>query len=324
MPSRLFLLRACALLGLAATLAGTAAAQASKPVLKIVVGSPAGGSVDTLARLVADKIKGPLDRAVIVENRAGAAGGIAAEAVKRAAPDGNTVWITPSAAVVAQPLAFANLKYDPFKDFTPVSQLATFQMVLAVPSGTATSVEQYLARAKADQAMAMYASPAAGSLLHFYGVMLSQETGVALMHVPYQGTAAVLPALVGNQVPAAFLVVSDAIQYHRNQRMKALAVAGEQRSPYLPDVPTFKELGYKGLSGIAWYAAYAPARTPKAVVDEISKAMAQAVREADVVDKLKALGLDATGTSAEQLGAVHHADWDRLGPVIKASGFKGE
>ena len=317
-------LRTLAMLGLTSAFALTCAAQDSKPVLKIVVGSPAGASLDSIARVVADKIKVSLDRPVIVENRAGAAGGIAAEAVKRAAPDGNTIWITPSANVVAQPLAFSSIKYDPFRDFAPVSQLATFQMVLAVPAGTVGNVGQYLERAKSNQNMAMYASPAAGSLLHFYGVILSQESGVPLMHVPYQGTAAVLPALVGNQVPAAFLVVSDAIQYHRNNRMKALAVTGEQRSPYLPDVPTFKELGYKGLSGTAWYAAYAPANTPKPIVDEISKAMAKAMKDPDVIEKMNALGLDVTGTSADQLAAVHRSDWDRLGPVIKASGFKGD
>jgi len=306
------------------TISLAAAAQDSKPVLKLIVGSPPGGSADLLTRLVADKIKGSLDRTVIVENKAGAAGGLAADTVRRAAPDGNTLWVTPSANVVSQPLAFRNIKYDPFKDFTPVSELATFQMALVVPAGTSSTVQQYLAQAKADPAKAAYASPAAGSQLHFNGVMLSDESKVPLLHVPYQGTAPILPALVGGQVPAAFLVLSDAIQYHRSGRFKAIGVTGEQRSPFLPDVPTFKEQGYNSLTGVAWYAVFAPAHTPKPVVDEISKAMANALKDPELRKKLDTVGLDGTGTTPDELAKVHRRDWDRLGPVIKASGFKGE
>lgn len=304
--------------------AGAVSAQTSERPLKLVVGTPAGASMDTLARLIADKMKVSLGRPIIVENKAGAAGRIAAETVKAAPPDGNTVWITASANVVAQPLAYSNLRYDPFKDFVPVSQLAGFQMVLAVPSsGAASTVKEYLSNAKKDPNAAMYASPSAGSLLHFLGVMLSQESGVPLTHVPYQGTAQVLPALVGGQIPGAFLVIADSTQYHRSGRIKVLATSGESRSQYLPEVPTFKELGLN-VVGTAWFAAFAPAGTPAEAVDKISKAMADAIAQPDTRERLTGLGLDPIGNSSQELARVHRAEFEKLGPVIKASGFKGE
>lgn len=302
---------------------GTAFAQSGKP-LKIVIGTPAGASMDTLTRLIAEKIKVTLNRPVVVENKAGAAGRIAAEAVKAAPADGSTVWITASANVVAQPLAYSNLKYDPFKDFVPVSQLASFQMALAVPASSGVnSVGDYLANAKKNPSNAMYASPSAGSLLHFLGVMLSNESQIPLTHVPYQGTAKILPDLIGGQVPGAFLVIADTVQYHRSGKLKVVAVSGEQRSQYLPEVPTFKELGLN-VVGTAWFAAYAPADTPQPVVDAISKAMAEAITTPDLQEKLKGMGLDPIGNSSRELGLAHRSEYIKLGPVIKASGFKGE
>ncbi len=312
----------CLAAALAVAFSGGAAAQSDKP-LKIVVGTPAGASMDTLTRLLADKMRVSLNRPVIVENRAGASGRIAAEAVKAASADGNTVWVTASANVVAQPLSYSNLKYDPFKDFVPVSQIASFQMVLAVPANTAGSVNEFLANAKKNPNSAMFGSPSAGSLLHFLGIMLGQDAKVPLTHVPYQGSAPLVQAVVGGQVPSAFLVIADSTQYHRSGRIKALAVSGAKRSQYLPDVPTFKELGHN-VEGVAWYAAYAPAGTPQALVDQISKSMADAVAQPDVQEKLRAMGLDPIGNSSRELGEAHRAEYVKLGPVIKASGFKGD
>lgn len=317
---RLFLQLVAA--SVAAVFTTGAIGQADKP-LKIVIGTPAGASMDTLSRLLADKMRVSLSRPVVVENKAGASGRIAAETVKAAPADGSTIWVTASANVVAQPLSYANLKYDPFKDFTPVSQLASFQMALAVPAGTAGSLNEFIATARKTPASAMFGSPSAGSLLHFLGVMLGQEAKVPLTHVPYQGSAQLVSAVVGGQVPAAFLVIADSTQYHRSGRIKALAVSGAQRSQYLPDVPTFKELGYN-VEGVAWYAAYAPAGTPQALVDQISKAMADAVAQPDVQEKLRGMGLDPIGGTARELGEAHRAEYVKLGPVIKASGFKGD
>lgn len=304
-------------------LAGTTAfAQADKP-LKIVIGTPAGASLDTLGRLLADKMRVTLNRPVIIENRAGASGRIAAEAVKAAPPDGSTIWMTASANVVAQPLSYTTLKYDPFKDFMPVSQLASFQMALAVPANTVGTVDEYVAQAKKNPATAMFGSPSAGSLLHFLGVMLGQEAKVTLTHVPYPGSAPLVSALVGGQVPSAFLVIADGTQYHRSGRIKVLAVSGAKRSQYLPEVPTFKELGYN-VEGVAWFAAFAPAGTPQALVDTISKSMADAVAQQDVQEKLRGMGLDPIGGTSRELAEAHRAEYQKLGPVIKASGFKGD
>lgn len=294
----------------------------NKP-LRIVLGTTAGAAMDTMSRMLAEKMQASLNRPVIVENKAGASGRIAAEHVKNAAPDGNTVWVTASANVVAQPIAYSNLKYDPFKDFAPVSMLVSYQMDFAVPANGPKTLQDYVSGARRDPAQAMFGSPSAGSLLHFLGVMLGSEAKVSMTHVPYQGSAPLVTALVAGQVPAAFLVISDSLQYQQSGRIRVLAVSGPTRSEYLPDVPTFKEQGFN-VEGIAWFAAFAPASTPKPFIDQISKAMADAIRMPDVQQKLRTMGLDPVGGTAQELAASHRAEYARLTPVIKASGFKGE
>jgi tripartite-type tricarboxylate transporter receptor subunit TctC len=253
-------------LGLA--LLGAGGAQAQDKTLKLVLGYPPGASSDVLTRLLADRMRGPLGANIVVENRAGAGGIVGTEAVKSAAPDGSTILLTPLAPMVAFPHSHgAALRYDPFKDFEPVAHLCDFQLALVVNADLpAKSVAEYVALVKKDPQLGDYASAAAGSLPHYLGVMFAKAAGLEMTHVPYKGSAPALQALAGGEVKSAMFVLADALTVVRSGKARLLAVAGAKRAQLAPDVPTFKELGYP-LEASAWYALFAPAGTPKSVID---------------------------------------------------------
>ena len=310
-------------LALGVALAATAQAQTEQPV-RIVVGFPAGATLDSLARQVAEKLRVSLNQPVIVENRAGAAGRLAAEFVKGQPGDGLTLLMTPVANMAIMPYSHKGLRYDPFGDFVPVSHVANFQIAFAVgPAVTSQTLRDYVALVKQDPKAGSYASAAAGSIPHFLGVMFARTAGIELTHVPYKGTAPALTDLVGGQIAAAVMTVPDIAQLQRAGKVRALAVAGTRRSAALPDVPTFKEQGYD-LEGSGWYAVFAPAATPKETVDRLSRLVAQATQTPEVRAFIEKGGMEATGTTSAELAAILKADYDRWGPVIKASGFTSE
>jgi len=308
---------------LGVALAATAQAQTEKPV-RIVVGFPAGATLDSLARQVAEKLRVSLNQPVIVENRTGAAGRLAAEFVKGQPGDGMTLLMTPVANMAIMPHSHKGLRYDPFRDFVPVSHVANFQIAFAVgPAVPSQTLRDYVALVKKDPKAGNYASAAAGSIPHFLGVMFARTAGIELTHVPYKGTAPALTDLVGGQIAAAVMTVPDIAQLQRAGKVRALAVAGTRRSAALPDVPTFKEQGYD-LEGSGWYAVFAPASTPKETVDRLSRLVAQATQTPEVRAFIEKGGMEATGTTPAELAAMLKADYDRWGPVIKASGFTSE
>jgi tripartite-type tricarboxylate transporter receptor subunit TctC len=297
-------------------------AQVRDKPIKIVVGSPPGASLDSLARMVAESMQASLGQPVLVENKPGAAGRIAAEFVKNAAPDGSVILVTPSANVVAQPLAFAKLRYEPFKDFAPVSHLASFQMVMAVsPSVPARNVSELIEQIRKRPDLAAYGSPSVGSLLHFLGELFSSKTGLPMVHVPFNGTPQLTQALIGGQVPMGFLVLSDSVPLR--DRLRIVATSGEQRSSLLPDVPTFKELGYP-IAGTAWFAGFLPVGTPQPIVQTLSAAMQRAVKDKEVRARLERIGLEPVGSTPDELADLHRRDYAHWGPVIRASGFKAD
>ena len=311
------------LAALAMALSVPFAASAQDKTLRFVLGYPPGASSDLLTRLLADRMRGPLGMNTIVENRAGAGGIVGTEAVKSAAPDGGTVLLTPLAPMVAFPHSHgASLRYDPFKDFVPVAHICDFQLALVVNAELpAKSVADYVALVKKDPKLGDYASAAAGSLPHYLGVMFSKAAGLDMTHVPYKGTAPALQALAGGEVKAAMFVLADALTLVRSGRARLLAVAGAQRASLAPEVPTFRELGYD-LEASAWYALFAPAGTPKEIVDRYAKAAIDAVRSPELRQRLEHMGLEPTGLGPAQLAKILRADYDKWGPVIKASGFK--
>jgi tripartite-type tricarboxylate transporter receptor subunit TctC len=292
--------------------------------LRIVLGFPPGASSDTVTRLIADKMRVSLGRSVVVENKPGAGGIIANMAVKAAAPDGNTLLMTPLATMVAYPHSYSRLEYDPFKDYVPVAHVAAFQLAFGVAAEVpAKSLADYVALAKKGGAYANFASAAVGSLPHFFGLLFAKTAGVQLVHVPYKGTASVLQALVSGEITAAVLPISDLGTLARSGKARVLASSGAKRSPQYPEVPTFKESGYE-IEGSAWYALFAPAGTPAEIVDTLSKAAIAAAQAPDLRQRLDPLGMEATGLGPAELADIMKADDARWGPVIRASGFKAD
>jgi len=310
-----------AVLLLALALSLPAAAQ--DKTLKFVLGYPPGASSDLLTRLLADKMRPALGMHTIVENRTGAGGIVGTESVKNSPPDGATILLTPLAPMVAFPHSHgAAVRYDPFKDFAPVAHICDFQLALVVNAELpANNVAEYIALVKRDPKAGDYASAAAGSLPHYLGVMFAKAAGLNMTHVPYRGTGPALQALVGGEVKAAMFVLADALTTVRSGKARLLAVAGAKRTSMAPDVPTFKELGYD-LEASAWYALFAPAGTPRDLIEKYAKAAIDVVRSPDMKQRLEQMGLEPTGLPPADLARILRSDYDKWGPVIKASGFK--
>jgi len=298
-------------------------AAAQDRSLKIIYGYPPGSTGDVLTRLVADKMRASLGGTVIVENRPGAEGRIATEAVKNAPPDGGTLLLSPLAPMVAFPHSHADtVRYDPFKDFEPVAHVTNFQLALLINADLpAKNLAEFAALVKKDPKLGDYASAAAGSLPHYLGVMFARAAGLDMTHVPYKGSAPALQALAGGEVKAGVFVLADGLTLARSGKARLLAVAGAQRAQSAPEVPTFKEQGYN-LEASAWYALFAPAKTPKDIVERQAKAAIDAVHAPDVKQRLEQMGLEPTGLGPAELAKVLRADYDKWGPVIRASGFK--
>ncbi len=307
-----------------ATFTLPAQAQSDK-TLRVLVGFPAGVSIDVVTRIVTEKMKDELRRPVIVDNRAGAGGRVAAELLKAAAPDGNTVMITPIVVPVLAPMVFSKLNYNPETDFAPVGKVCDFAFALAVPAqAPIKTLKDYAAWLKANPQQANFGSPAAGSLPHFFGVMLGNALGVDMVHVPFNGGAALQSAVLGGHAPAGIDVVLEWQQNARAGKVVVLATSGAQRSRIMPDVPTFKEQGFGDLVGQGWFAMYAPARTPAAAIEEINRALNKALALPEVRERFAALGLEAAAGSPADLKAAMVEDTRRWAPVVRKSGFRAD
>ncbi len=314
------------LLTLLATLAVCTAAQAQvdRPV-RVLVGFAPGGSADIAARLISERLAAELKQPVVVENKPGAGGRIAAEALKNAAPDGSTLMVAPIVVPVLAPMVFSKLSYNPATDFTPVVHLANFQFGVSVAAAhPARNVKDLLAWLKANPNVANFGTPAPGSLPHFFGVMIATGAGLDLIHVPYNGGGPLMNALVGGQVSMGIDTLVDQIEMHRGGKTRILATSGGSRSPLLPDVPTFTEAGLKGVEGTSWFAVYGPARMSPATVAQVNAAVNKALAAPDVREKLARLGLEPTGGTPADLVAITQRDTLRWGPVVKASGFRAD
>jgi tripartite-type tricarboxylate transporter receptor subunit TctC len=260
----------------------------------------------------------------LVENRTGAQGRIGVQAAKAAAGDGKTVLLTPVAPMSVYPHVYKALAYDPVADFRAVAQVATFDFALAVgPQVPAKSLKELAVWVKADASRGSYGTPAAGTLPHFFAVQFARAAGLDLRHVGYRGSAAALTDLLGGQIAIVVTTTSDLLEQHKAGSIRVLATSAKARSPLLPDVPTFREAGY-AIEGSGWYGVYVPASTSPATVERLNNAVVAAVRVPATRDKLLALGLVPTGTSAAELAAIQKADSELWAPAVKASGFTPE
>jgi tripartite-type tricarboxylate transporter receptor subunit TctC len=315
------LTRAALAAALAAWSAAPAAAQVTEQPIRIVFPFAAGGSGDALARLIADKMRVALNRPVIVENRTGAAGRIGVQAVKHAAADGTTLLLTPIAPMAVFQHVYAALEYDPFGDFEPLSQLGTFDFGLAVGGQVpARTVKELADWAKSNPAGANYGIPATGSLPHFLGVLIGRAAGLDLRAVAYRGSAAALADLVAGHIPMMVTTTSDLVQLHKAGRIHILATSDKQRSPFVAEVPTLREAGYD-IEATGWYGMFAPAKTPRELIERYNKAIVAAIATPEVAGKLREHGLNPTGTSAAAFAAIQRRDSDFWAPAVKASGF---
>ncbi len=296
--------------------------------VKILYGFPAGSAGDSVARRVAEKLAGTAytKNPGVVDNKPGAGGRIAIETLKAAPADGSVLALAPVSALAVYPHIYPKLSYKP-EDVTQVSIGAVMFHGLAVGPAVPAEVKtlkDFLAWAKANPDRANYGSPGAGSMPHLLGALLGLRAGVPLRHVPYRGTVPSITDLVGGQVAAAMNPSGDYLQYIKAGRVRVLATSGRQRSPYLPDVPTFTELGYPDVTSEEWFGFYAPARTLAATLTNANAAIHQALKDKAVIDSLALVGLLAHASSPQEMAADQKAEFERWAPLVKQIGFTAE
>jgi tripartite-type tricarboxylate transporter receptor subunit TctC len=310
------------LLSLAA-LGGSAHAADSPGVLRILVGFPPGGATDVVARVLADKLQVLLKQTVIVDNKAGAGGMIATQQLKAAAPDGNTVMLTIDHSHVIIPLTFKSPGYNPLTDFTPLAGVATYYNVMALSSTIGVkSAPEFGAWLKAHPAQANYGIPAVGSVPQFAGILVGKALGTPMVAVAYKGGAPLVQDLVGGQVPAGFLSLTETIEYHRAGKMQILAVSGTTRAKAAPDVPTFQELGISGIDQNPWLAFFGPKGLKPEFTARFTAAVQTALSDPEVIEKLSKLGNVPTYAPPEQLQEWVLKATNHWGAVIKESGYE--
>lgn len=310
-----------ALLLLSALTVGTAFAQ-GKPI-KILVGFPAGGGTDAIARTLAEGLRDELNAPVIVENRPGAGGQIAAQALKAAAPDGTTVFISHDHTISILPLVTKNPGFDPARDFVPIAGFATFVNALALSGGTAAKTfKDYVAWVKSQGSKSAIGVPAPASVPEFLVKVIGEKFGVDLVAVPYRGSAPMIGDMLGNQIPAGIGSVPEFVENHKAGKLRVVAVLGPTRQVAMPEVPTFAELGLAGFEDVPYYAFFAPAGTPQAEIDRFSAALAKVIARSEVKDKLTAWGLTVGLLPQAQLAARERAYSQAWARIIRTSGFQ--
>ena len=314
--------RRTVLFGASALTLLSATGWAQQEALKIVYSFPAGNAADAVARLIADRMQRDLRKGAIVENKSGAGGRIGARAVKDATADGTVLLFAVSSQLTLQPHLFSDVGYDPFADFAPVSQVMAFDQAVAVPADSPVrSVHELVAWYKANPEQAIFGSPGSGTGPHVVALEFGRVLQLELRHIAYRGTAAALPDLFAGRIPAHFAASAELIEHHASGKIRILATGGAQRSPLLPDVPTFKESG-ADIEATGWYALYVPARTPAEAVRSLEKEIVAAVRDPEISARIQAMGFRPTGTTAEQLRQIQSAEFDHWAGVASASGLK--
>lgn len=306
----------------ALSLAGLAQAQTG--TVKLLVGFPPGGGTDAIARTLADKLKDQLGMPVIVENKAGAGGQIAAQALKAAPADGLTLFLSHDHTISILPLVMKNPGFDPARDFVAVGGFATFVNALAVSGGTpATSMNEYVAWVRSQGGgKGTVGVPAPASVPEFLVQVIGQKYKLDLQAAPYRGSAPMMADMLGNQINAGVASIPDFIENHKAGKIRMVAVLGGARQAILPDVPTFAELGLAGFEDVPYYGIFAPAGTPQAAIDRFSAALAKVVAMPDVRERLTTMGLSVGYMTPKQLASREQAYSQTWARIIKASGFQ--
>lgn len=309
----------------AAALAASAAvsAQGARTV-RVLVGFPPGGGTDAIARILAERLKDDLGAAVVVENRPGAGGQIAAQALKAAPADGSTVFLSHDHTISILPLVTKNPGFDPAQDFVAVAGFATFVNAFAVSGGTpARSVTEYVNWVRSQQGgKSAVGIPAPASVPEFLVKVIGEKYAVNLAAAPYRGSAPLMADMLGNQIPAGVASVPDFIENHKAGRLRVVAVLGPARQAALPDVPTFAELGLAGFEDVPYYGIFAPAATGRAVLEQFGAALEKSLRVPDVRERLTAMGLTVGFMPQKQLADRERAYTQTWTRIIRNSGFQ--
>lgn len=325
MSSRRQFVIGCSLALVASTSVVGTYAQSSGQT-RVVVGFAPGGSTDVIARLLTSRLQ-KSGGTYIVENKAGAAGRLAVAEVKAASADGQTILLTPDPMMTVYPLVYKKLSYDPVADFKPVTTIATVPMGVVVgpmvPEDVKTLAD-FVAWLKANPDKASFGSAGAGTTLHFIGLMFARANGIQFNHVPYRGGAPAVQDVMAGQIASSVSVISELLPLVQAGKIRVLAVSSAERSRFLPQVPSFREAGYKDLESIAWFGAFVPAKTPDATVHKLNMALVDAIKTPEVREGLEKLGYEISTRTPEQFRTLLKADLDRWTPMVKASGYTAE
>ncbi|MES2186148.1 MAG: tripartite tricarboxylate transporter substrate binding protein [Pseudomonadota bacterium] len=289
----------------------------TKPIRLVVPFAP-GGVTDTGARVVAEQLSQRLGQQVVVDNRPGASGNIGTQMVATAAPDGYTLLLGFDGTMVINPHVFASVPFDTVKDFAPVSKIGDAVLIIIThPSVPVKNLQELIAYSKAQPGGVSYGSAGTGSTPHLGGELLKQRTGANLVHVPYKGGGQAMSDLVGGTLPMLYTAVAGAYPFVQKGQARAIAVSSRQRLASLPDVPTVAESGVPGFEISSWIGVFAPAKTPKPVVDRLQQALHEVVLSPAVRERLASLGIEATGNTPAEFGRQVREDLERYEKIVK-------
>jgi tripartite-type tricarboxylate transporter receptor subunit TctC len=306
--------------------AAGAAAQTwpAKPV-HLVVPFPPGSSPDLVARMLTDPLAQALGQPVIVENKPGAGGNLGTGLVAKAAPDGYTLGLSIPGPLAVNTVLYKNMEYDPFRELAPITLVALSPNVLVVdPKLGVNSVQEFIAYVKARPGKLNYGSVGNGSASHLTMELLKMQAGIDIVHIPYPGSPQVNTAILSGQIQAGFVVPGTAMPLAQSGRLKAIAVTSSVRSVVVPELPTVAEAGFPGFESSAWIGMVAPARTPKPIVERLSRELVAIIRSAEVRDKMLRIYFQPVGTAPEALSNLMRAERERWARVIKQSGARAD
>jgi tripartite-type tricarboxylate transporter receptor subunit TctC len=290
----------------------------SRPI-RIIVSLPPGGGVDTVTRIVADRLQRRLGQPIVIENKSGQAGNLGAETVFAAEPDGYTLLASQPAPITTNAMLYKSVSFEPAR-FTPVAVMTAIPNTLTVRADfPASDVGEFIAYARANPGKLSYASQGNGTTSHLTAVMFEQATGVRLLHVPYRGTAPAINDLMGGHVDAFFNELSTSMEMHKTGKVRVLAVTTAARVPELPDVPTLQEAGLAGFTSDTWNAISAPPKTPAPIVAKLNAAINDVLQTPDMQSHLGLLHLQPAGGSPQKMAEIIKADVERWGAVIRAA-----
>lgn len=299
-------------------------AHAQAPV-RMIAGFPPGGAVDILARVFAERLAEGIGRPVVVENRPGAGGQIAMEVLKAAAPDGNTLLVTPDSNMTVYPHTVAKPVYDAFKDFTPIAHTGNYDLGFGISANVpARDLREFVAWAKANPDKASYGSGGAGTVLHFYGLMIAEATGAPLIHVPYKGVGPAVADVAAGQIPAVILPLGILLPQVKAGKARLIVNSGAKRSQAVPDLPTTKEMGYRNLEVAGWFGIIGPGGMRADMANRLNEIFVAAQRTPAIRERMRNIDMEIQEMTQPEFAAKIRADYEMWRPIIKASGFTAD